>query len=64
MLFAPPIDDLVKTVGNRYALTVLMAGRARELQKKIPAMLEGNSNIAISVAAEEIYKGEVVVSNK
>ena len=36
MLFEPPIDDLVKKVGNKYALTVLMAGRARELQKKIP----------------------------
>lgn len=60
MLFEPPIDTLVNAVGNKYALTVLMAGRARELQKKLPAMTGGNSNTAITIAAEEVLSGEVV----
>ncbi|MCI6859616.1 MAG: DNA-directed RNA polymerase subunit omega [Clostridia bacterium] len=59
MLFEPPIDDLVKKVGNKYALTVLMAGRARELQKKIPAMTNDNANNAILMAAEEVLAGQI-----
>ena len=62
MLFEPPIDDLVKVTGNKYALTVLMAARARELNKKLSGMTQGNANTAIGMAADEVLSGEIVVS--
>ena len=35
MLFEPPIDDLVKVAGCRYAVTVIVGARAKVLENKI-----------------------------
>lgn len=63
MLFEPPIDDVVNAAGNVYIATVLMSARAKELQNKIPALLEGNNNLAIYYAAQEVCNKEVIGIN-
>ena len=60
MLFEPPIDLLVKQTGCRYAAAIIVSARAKELMSKIAASLNGNSNLAIDYAAEEVARGEVV----
>lgn len=60
MLFEPPIDELVKKVGCRYAVAVIVGARAKDLTNKISTALNGSANIAIDYAANEVFNGEVV----
>lgn len=60
MLFEPPIDDLARVAGCRYAVAVIVGARAKDLENKIPALLNGSANLAIDHAAKELLKGEVV----
>lgn len=63
-MIEPPIDELVKrTDGNKYKLSVVMAKRAKELEKRIPAEIEKSEKKAISLAADEIYNGKIVADN-
>ncbi|MGN0788072.1 MAG: DNA-directed RNA polymerase subunit omega [Candidatus Onthoplasma sp.] len=59
-LFEPPIDELVKVAGCRYAVAVIVGARAKDLENKIPALLNGSANLAIDCAAHELLKGEIV----
>lgn len=64
MMNQPPIDALAKkTGGNKYKLCVIMAKRAKELEKRIPAELEKSEKKAISLAADEIYEGKIGVNS-
>ncbi len=64
MMIEPPIDELVKrTDGNKYKLSVVMAKRAKELEKRIPAEIEKSEKKAISLAADEIYNGKIAADN-
>ena len=60
MLFEPPIDKLVKRAGCRYAVAVIVGARAKDLENKIPTLLNGSANLAIDYAAKEVVKGEVI----
>ncbi|MDD4351129.1 MAG: hypothetical protein PHP83_02985 [Clostridia bacterium] len=60
MLFEPPIDEVVKAAGNAYIATIIIGARAKELQNKIPALLQASSSLAITYAAEEVKNGEVI----
>lgn len=61
MMNKPPIDELVeKTGGNKYKLSVVVAKRAKELEKRIPAELEKSDKKAISIAMDEVYEGKIV----
>jgi DNA-directed RNA polymerase subunit K/omega len=60
MLFEPPIDEIAKKVGNVYTATIIIGARAKELESKIPTLLQGSSNIAIEYAAKEVHDGKVV----
>ena len=60
MLFEPPIDDLAKISGCRYAATVIVGARAKDLENKIPTLLNGSANLAIDYAAKELVKGEII----
>ena len=60
MLFEPPIDLLAKMAGCRYAVAVVVGARAKDLENKIPTLLNGSANLAIDYAARELAKGEVV----
>lgn len=64
MMIEPPIDELAKRMGgNKYILCIVMAKRAKELEKRIPAELEKSDKKAISIAADEIYEGKIVADS-
>ena len=64
MMIEPPIDELAKRMGgNKYKLCIVMAKRAKELEKRIPAELEKTDKKAISIAADEIYEGKIVADS-
>jgi len=64
MMIEPPIDELIKKVGNnKYKLANVLAKRAKELEARIPEEIEASDKKAISIAADEIYNGEVVSSD-
>lgn len=60
MLFQPPIDELAKKAGCRYAVAVIVGARAKDLENKIPTLLNGSANLAIDYAANELVRGEVI----
>lgn len=59
MLVDPPIDKLVETVGNKYALVGVVSKRARTLMEKRHDYLEQENVNAISLAAHEVADGRV-----
>lgn len=64
MMIEPPIDELAKKMGgNKYKLCCVMAKRAKELEKRIPEIIEHSDKKAISLAADEIYSGKIVSSD-
>ena len=64
MMIQPPIDELAaKMGGNKYKLVCVMAKRAKELEKRIPAEIEKSDKKSISLAADEIFEGKVVASD-
>lgn len=64
MMINPPIDELAKRMGeNKYKLVTVMAKRAKELEKRIPAELEKSDIKSISMAAEEIFEGKIIASD-
>ena len=60
MLFEPPIDELARLAGCRYAVAIIVGARAKDLENKIPTLLNGSANLAIEHAANELFKGEIV----
>ena len=60
MLFEPPIDELAKLAGCRYAVAIIVGARAKDLENKIPTLLNGSANLAIDYAANELFRKEVV----
>lgn len=50
--------------GNKYKLVCVMAKRAKELEKRIPAELEKSDIKSVSWAAEEIYEGKITSSDQ
>ena len=60
MLFEPPIDELARLAGCRYAVAIIVGARAKDLENKIPTLLDGSANKAIAYAATELFKGEVI----
>lgn len=59
MLVDPPIDKMVETVGNKYALVGLLSKRARMLMDKRHDYLEQEGINAVSLAAKEVVDGKV-----
>lgn len=60
MLFEPPIDELVKLAGCRYAVAIIVGARAKDLENKIPTLLNGSANLAIDYAARELLNREII----
>lgn len=64
-MIEPPIDELAgKFGGNKYKLSCVLAKRAKELEKRIPDEIEKSDKKAISLAADEIVRGEIVSSDQ
>lgn len=66
MMNRPPIDELAqKTDNNKYKLSILMAKRAKELEKRhIESDPNYDNKKCIAAAADEIYSGKVLPSDK
>jgi DNA-directed RNA polymerase omega subunit len=60
MMIDPPIDKLLEKAECKYALVCLIAKRARFLLDKKSDMLAETGARAVSVAAHEIYDGDVI----
>jgi DNA-directed RNA polymerase subunit omega len=61
MMTEPPIDKLIKKADCRYALTCVVAKRARQLIGQEQEYLEQSGMKPVSLAAKEIYEGKVVI---
>ncbi|MCX4362990.1 MAG: DNA-directed RNA polymerase subunit omega [Clostridia bacterium] len=61
MMIDPPIDKLIKKAECRYALVCGVAKRARQLETQYSDMLENSGKKAISLAAKEVYEGEIEI---
>ena len=59
MLLYPPIDEIKQKADSRYTLVIMAAKRARDLVSEKPALVEIDNYVPISIAAEEIVKGEI-----
>ena len=66
MMNYPPIAELVKKAGSRYALVIETAKRARQLSQGAEAYSTADANKDVTVAANEIYEGKlsVVMTNQ
>lgn len=65
MMIDPPIDELAKkTDNNKYKLCNVLAKRAKELEATIPHEIEASEKKAISIAADEIMEGDIVMTTK
>ena len=59
MMIHPPIAELVKKTGSRYALVIETARRARQISQGATPLIKADSNKEVSVAANEIYEGKI-----
>lgn len=64
MMNKPPIDGLVKKAGNKYILSVLASKRAKEIEAVRREELATADRKAISLALDEIYKGEITFTGE
>ncbi|HKL94330.1 MAG TPA: DNA-directed RNA polymerase subunit omega [Clostridia bacterium] len=57
----PPIDKLIKKAECRYALTVAVAKRTRELLTQESSYLENSGEKPVTLACKEIYEGKLKI---
>lgn len=56
----PPVDKLIDKLGNKYALSVLVAKRAKEISISRADFFSENRRIKpVSVASSEFFEGVV-----
>lgn len=61
MMIDPPIDKLIKRAECRYALTVAVAKRTRELLTSESTYLENSGEKPVTLACKEIYDGKRII---
>lgn len=59
MMIYPPIAELVKKAGSRYALVIEAAQRARQLSQGATPLSTADSNKEVAIAANEIFEGKI-----
>ncbi|MBR7111025.1 MAG: DNA-directed RNA polymerase subunit omega [Clostridia bacterium] len=57
----PPIDKLIQKADCRYALTCVVAKRARQIIGQEQEYLLDSGMKPVSLAAKEIYEGKVII---
>lgn len=62
MLLEPPIDKLVKKVGNPYKLAVLVSKRAKILQQSLTEE-EKEEKTEVTRAVEDVYNDKIVAED-
>ena len=66
MINEPPVDELVKAIGSKYALCVVVAKRARQLIDQAQSQGLGDSigdYKAITAASMEVMDGKLTATN-
>jgi len=61
MMINPPIDKLIKHAECRYALTIAVARRTRELVTSDSDYLAKSGETPISLACKEIYDDKIKI---
>ncbi len=61
MMIYPPITELVKKTGSRYALVIETAKRTRQLVNGAPKLSDVATSKDVTVAVNEIYEGKIEV---
>lgn len=56
MLLYPAINEIKKKADSKYTLVILTAKRARDIIEGKPKLIEDDNEVAVSVAAREIYE--------
>ena len=59
MMIYPPITELVKKTGSRYALVIETAKRTRQLVDGAPRLADVETSKDVTVAVNEIYEGKI-----
>lgn len=59
MMIYPPITELVKKTGSRYALVIEAAKRTRQLVNGAPKLSDVKTSKDVTVAVNEIYEGKI-----
>lgn len=59
MLLEPPIDALIKKVGNPYKLAVIVSKRAKLLQQSLTEK-EKEDCPEVTRAVNEVYTGKII----
>lgn len=57
----PPINELLKISGSRYALVIAASKRARKLIDGELPLVDIPSVKPVSIATEEIYEGKIEI---
>lgn len=57
----PPIDKLIKKAECRYALTVAVSKRTRELLTQESSYLENTGEKPVTLACKEIFEGKLKI---
>lgn len=59
-LNVPSIDNLTTIAGNKYALSVIVAKRAKEISiSRADYFFENSKAKPVSVSAEELFEGKI-----
>lgn len=61
MMVKPSVTDLLKLVDNRYSLVIATAKRARQIEAGEQILTTADSNVPVTVAANEIAEGKVKI---
>ncbi len=64
MMIYPPITELVKKTGSRYALVIETAKRTRQLVEGAQKLSDVNTSKDVTVAVNEIYEEKVEAVSK
>ena len=57
----PPINELIKIAGSRYALVIAVSKRARKIIEGELPLIDIDSIKPVSIATEEVYRGKIEI---
>ena len=64
MMIYPPITELVKKTGSRYALVIETAKRTRQLVEGAQKLSDVKTSKDVTVAVNEIFEGKIEPVNE
>ena len=64
MMIYPPISELVKKTGSRYALVIETAKRARQIVEGSPTLSEVETSKDVTISVNEIFEDKIEIINK